>query len=478
MTFPASLHCLTRRLVALFLCLTAYQPLLFAQSPLAPSDTVYLGLTSAIQRAIDASPEIGDVAAARDFAAARLDLARASRFLPEFEFTSAHSLAPELKGIGNTPTEELYLNPNVANDWTELNPFNRIEAQVLQPIYTWGELSSTIRAARFGYDLENASVRGKEEEIALRTGELFTNLLLAEELFRLTDRIGDVLDQAKGEIERLLEEGDSDVDDADLFQIQISEQEFARRVVEASQQRLLARSALLRQLDLPYTTHISPATETLEPLGFVLDSLDTYFAIALSSRPEMAQAQAGLEARSALVKVARSDYYPKLFAGLSGDFAYAAGRFRQPSPYVGDPFRSRSLQFGFGFRQNLNFLQTKARVAQARAEFDQAQFQGDAAQLLILFEVEQAYRNLIIRKATLEAQNESLRISREWLLTESNNFEFDLGDTENLVRAVQASLQLEAVYYDAVKDYNIAVLRLLDACGTLARQSQAGTLVE
>ena len=132
-----------------------------------------------------------------------------------------------------------------------LSPFTRIEGEAIQPVYTWGELSQNIRAAKFGVEVEVGALRTKEAEIALRTGELYTAVLLSEELFRLTDRIGDVLAQAKGEIQRLLEEGAEDVDDADLFQVEISEQEFFRRVVEVNQRRETARMALRRQLVVP-----------------------------------------------------------------------------------------------------------------------------------------------------------------------------------------------------------------------------------
>ena len=471
------LHSQFMLLVALLCVQIATVPCLYAQRSPA-NDTLRIGLSAAIIKAVESSPEVGNAVATRDFAAARLGFARSNRFLPELQVTTAHSLAPGLKGRDDTPTTELYLNPDVANDWDNLGPFNRIEAEAIQPLITWGELSSLIKAAHHGYELEDASVRDTEAEIALRTGQLFTGLLLTEELFRLTDRTGDVLDQAKDEINRLLEEGAEDVDDADLFQVQISEQEFFRRVVEVTQQRILARAALMRQLNLPDGTVVLPEEAVLEPIPFTLDSLDTYFTLAMDNRPEMAQARAGIAARSALVDVARSNYYPKLFAGLTADFSYAPGRFRQPSPYVGDPFRSRGMQVGVGFRQNLNFLQTKTRVEQATAELNQVKFQQDAAVLLILFEVEEAYRNFIIQQKALEAQDESLRLSRDWLFTEMNNFEFELGDTENLVRAVQASLQLEATYYEAVSRYNIAVLELFDACGVLVDRMRNGTLVE
>ena len=462
----------------LFLGLVGLLPAAIAVAQPSRDDTVYVELTEAIRRAVDVSPEVADISAGRDLAAARWDLARASRFLPEFNLSTAHSLAPGLKGAGDTPSDRLYLNPDVRNDWERLRPFNRIEAEAIQPVYTWGELSRSIDAARFGVAVEDAAVQGKQDEVALRTGELYMGLLLAEELFRLTDRIGDVLEQAKREIQRLLEEGAEDVDDADLYQVRISEQEFFRRVVEVTQRRETARTAIKRQLVLPEASVVIPREAVLEPLSFVQDSLPAYFALAMANRPELAQAQAGLVAREALLDVAASNYYPKLFFGVSADLAGAKGRIRQPTPYLNDPFRSRSLQLGFGIRQNLNFMQTRARVEQARAERDRVRYQGEAAELLVLFEVEDAYRTLIVEKAALDSQNESLRLSREWLLTEMNNFEFDLGDTENLVRAVQTSLQLEAAYYEAVQRYNVAVLRLLDACGVLERQVQGGTLVE
>src|SRR5690606_12116425 len=120
-----------------------------------------------------------------------------SRFATEFTATTAHAAAPGLN-IPNpdVPTDALYLDPAVRNDWDDLRPFNRIEAEVLQPIVTWGELSGNIRAARHGVRVEEAAVRGKELEVALRTGELYYGALLADELLRLTERAGAIVEQA------------------------------------------------------------------------------------------------------------------------------------------------------------------------------------------------------------------------------------------------------------------------------------------
>jgi outer membrane protein TolC len=466
---------LLRCVLLVFGVLLLVVPPAFAQ----PADTLALNIEDVITRAVEISPDIGEVRADRDFAAARSRLAKSSRFLTEFNATTAHAFAPGLdRPNPGTPTDALYLDPDVRNDWSNASPFNQIEVEALQPIYTWGELGGSIRAARHGVAVEEAAVERKELEVALRAADLYYNVLLTNELFRLAERTGDVLQQAKREIERLQQEGDPSMDDADLFQVQITEQEYYRRVVEVTQNRITARVALARQLFLPEGTVVVPANDVLEPIGFVPEPLETYFDIAMQQRPELAQARAGLAARDALVTVARSDYYPKFFLGFRARYAYADNRFRQRNPYIGDPFLSRTVEAGLGLRQQLNFFQTRSKVDQARAEKEQVRYQLEGAQQLILVQVEQAYRNLLVEQAALAAQDSSLTITNEWLRVEYINFDLELGDTENLVKAVQANLELEARYYEAVRRYNMAVLRLLNAVGILTDRAQSGTLVE
>lgn len=445
----------------------------------ARTDTFRVDIYEAVLRALDVSPEVRAVASERAFADARKNLALASRFATEFNLQTAHAIAPGLDipdpGI---PRSELYLDPNVRNNWEDWRPLNRFETSLIQPIYTWGELGGSIRAARHGVAVEDASVRAKEIEVALRTGELYYSLLLAEALERLTVEAGEIVDRANTEIRRLLDEGAEDVDDADLFKVQITEQEFLRRVVEVDQRLHTVRSALQLQLFLPDDAHVESADRVLSPIALTLDSLNRYREIALERRPEVAQAVAGVAAREALVDVARSGYFPKLFLGVESRITLTEGRFRQPNPYVSDPYRGRSLRAGLGLRLPLNFAQTRAEVEQAEAMRNEVRHQLTAARQLVRFEVEEAYRNVITSRATMEAQDRSLTIAKEWLRTEQINFDLDLGDTENLVDAVQAALELEAAYFESVRRYNASVLRLLSATGTIVERVESGTLVE
>lgn len=441
------------------------------------SDTVRVDLASALERSLSVSPEVDAAEARQAYSEARLSLARASRFLTEFSASSAHAMAPGIDNPNDTPANQLYLDPDVRNDWDHLSPFSRIEFQAVQPLWTWGELGSSIDAARAGAAVDAAAVGMTSLDVLTRTAELYYGLQLADALGRLTREAGNIVDQAKEEIDRLIEEGAEDVDYADLYQVEITEQEFLQRRTQVEESRKLARAALSRQLFLPDGQGIDAVQSFLEPVSLELGELAAWQALALDDRPDLDRVTAGIEARAALVDVARSAYYPKLFFGVSGKWSYADGRERQRNPYVGDPFLSRGMQAGFAVRQNLNFTQTRAKVQQAEAERAEVSAQGDALKQLILFEVEQAWRNVIIARAAVEAREQALLISKRWLRDEQINFDLDLGDTENLVKAVRDNLSLQAQREQAVHDYNVAVIRLLRRTGQLPVWLENGTLL-
>lgn len=454
-------------------------------APRALADTVRVSVTDAINDALSVSPEVDQRQTEQRFARARYDEARFSRYLTDVSLTTAHSFAPGLTvpDANTQPDDQLYLNPEVENDWTPgaLRPFNSFEIVARQPLWTWGELSGTVEAAQHAVDVERGRVEETSLEVATRTGELYYNVLLAKALDQLAARTDDVIQRAKREVQRLLNEGAEDVDDADLFEVRLTEQEFRRRTVEIDQQLQTARTGLRRQLFVPDGEALRLTEETLTPIDFTLhpDSLSHYIRLGLQHRPELQQARAGRAAREAQVDIARSDYYPKLGVQASYGFRFTLPeRPRQKNAFVGDSFRGNSTQTGFGLQMNLNFKQTKARVEQAKANLNAVRHQQTAAEQLIRFEVEQAYRKVIVAETDVASRDEDVTITGEWLRTEQINFDLGFGSTENLVKAVQANLEAEARYFEAVRTYNIAVLRLLDATGTLTDTVESGTFLE
>ena len=131
-----------------------------------------------------------------------------------------------------------------------------------------------------------------------------------------------------------------------------------------------------------------------------------------------------------------------------------------------------------GIRLNLAYHQTRAKVAQAIAERDEVRAQRTAAEQLILFDGEEAYRQLVIAEEALVSRQEATSIAGDWLRTEQINADLGFGTTDNLVAAVRADLDARAAELAAVRAYNVAVLTLLDATGTLPTRLASGALFD
>lgn len=470
---------LTHRILITFCSIFCFScGLVRAQENRFEADTVRVSLRETTRRAVEVSPEISASRSATRKAEALSRFAKANRFLTEFELTTAFSTSPALSNPNNTPTDRLYLDPDVRNDWDNTSLFSRIDIKALQPIFTWGELSGNIRAAAYGVEVQEETVRATSQTVLSRSAEMYYNLLLTTALFRITREAGNQLDEAVDKITELLDSGDEDVDEADLFDVQITRQEFRRGVIAVEQSMKTASAALARLMILPEGTVVRTAAPVLKTVEFELLSLDTYQSLALQYRPELGQLNAGRMARSELVTVAKSEYYPKLFLAADVTYSLARNRYRQRNPFVSDPFLSRSIRAGIGIRQKLNFSQTRARVERARFDEIILESQGEALYQLVLFEVEAAYRNVITAEAAVSANAEALRISKEWLRTEQVNFDLEIGDSQNLVRVVKRNLETTLGDYRSRFEYNAAVLKLLAATGTLEASLENGIFVE
>ncbi len=439
----------------------------------AQPDTVRVTLEEALARAVVVSPDLLAARAKVSYSDARTDLARASRFLTDFQIETAFAMVPGLTNPNGAPVTELYLDPAVRNDFGSLSLYIQSDLEIIQPVYTFGALRGNVQAAAYGARADRDAAEVMEKDVALRTADLYFGALLATALLALTDDARDVLERAAREVDRLLADGDPEVDEADRYQVLITEQELEARIREVTETRAIALAALSRQLFPDQDVVALPAEARLEPMTFVPRPLTEYQSIALAGHPLLRQARAGLQAREWQMRAARADYYPQIVFGFGASVTGAANRHRQPNPFVSDPFRRSSVRAGFGFRQKLNFAQTRAGVQQAQAQWEEVRHMGAAARQLVLMAVEQTYRELSVAEAGLAAQDSSLAISKEWLRVETINFDFELGSTENLLDAVRANLDLEARYLDAVRRYNAAIVRLQHAAGTLHRD--AGT---
>jgi outer membrane protein TolC len=440
----------------------------------AESDTLGLNFPEFMELAIERSKELQARRQQVGIAETRRSQAKASRFLPNLELTSGHGLIPGVKAEDTEfENSSLYLDPNLRTDWGDWAVFNRVEVSAIQPIYTWGALSSAIQASKAGVTVASAEYDGRRSNYEMDLFQLYQAHLLATELKQLTEEARETIRSAERELENLLEEGSDEIDDADLYQLDIFKHQFEAQVVEVDENLTFVRRAWQLALggqEIEPSTTYQPDTPFIDPLMDAPAELQVYRQTALNNRPEIRRINAAQEAAGYGLKAARAQRYPALVMGLSYRYAYASNRPRQRNPFISNPANTESLTVGLGIRQNLNFFILDSRVERARLQYRQAGYAQEAAADGIELDIADKYKNAEIARAKMQASRSALDVSRKWLRQEQLDYDIGFGDVNNLVDAVRQNLELEAEFKQRVYDYNIALAQLYKAGGRQLQQ--------
>ncbi len=432
----------------------------------AEADTVEISFQDFVEQAMARSGEIRARRQAVRVAETRRDEAEASRFLPSFNVTTAHGLIPGVKNSNEEfSSSALYLDPTLRNDWEDWAFFNQFEIQALQPLYTWGALTNAIKASRSAVDVARFEFEANQMETEMQLFQLYQGRLLATELKRLIDEAKRTLRQAERELNRLFDEGSSEIDDADLYQFEIFQHEFEAQVTEVDQNIMFLERAWNIALGSNGDVVYKPAENFLDPVPSDIESPAYYVDLALRQRPEVQQLDAVKQAAEYGLKATQAQNYPSLFLGANYRFAYAPNRPRQRNPFISNPSNTSSLTVGIGLQQNLNFVVLNSRTERARVQRRQAGYAFEAAQQGIELDVSDKYKDAIVARSKMNATDRALDVSRQWLRQEQLDFDIGFGDVSNLVDAVRKSLELEAEQRQRIHDFNIQYARLLKASG-------------
>jgi outer membrane protein len=107
-----------------------------------------LTLDDCIKKALTAAPELGEAQADIDATSAKLDEAKAHRY-PQIEFLGLIGPVPQARG------NQVY-SPDGINDTERWTWFQRGDATLVQPLYTFGKISENMKAASHGIEVDRA----------------------------------------------------------------------------------------------------------------------------------------------------------------------------------------------------------------------------------------------------------------------------------------------------------------------------------
>lgn len=415
-----------------------------------------LTLVDCIQLALKAAPELGEADGDIALAASKLNEAKSYRF-PQFELTALIGPAPTASRDALTPipkTNEPLLRLN------SLTWFTSTDATVIQPLYTFGKISESMKAATHGIEVDRSRKEQKANEIVLKVHEYYSGLLLAREMKELVLEVEGFLIRSREKAQKLLDQGSDTVDEMDLYKLDAFSGMATKYLEEAKKGEALALAALRARLGLPVDAPIKTGTERLEIVDADIPPLATYIENARKRRPEFYQIAEGLKARSALVEAAKANYYPDIFLGGFVSWAYADERDRIQNPYITDPFKHTSGGVALGARWKLDFGITDAKVAGERAQHNRLLNTKVFADTNVPLQVEKYYLDLVEAKNSANATRNAYLNAKKWAVTAVANFDFGMGPAKDIFEALQAYSTMRADYFRSVYNYRIAAANL------------------
>jgi outer membrane protein len=423
-----------------------------------------LSLQECIQRSVAAAPELGESQSDIDLASSKLSEAKAHRY-PQIEFIGLIGPVPQARG-------DQISSPDKINDTGRLTWFQRGDATLVQPLYTFGKISENMKAASHGIAVDRAKKEQKRNEVVLQTKEYYYGLLLARELKEVVLEVKENLDKARGTARKLLDKESSNVEQLDIYKLDAFAGQVDRYLEEAKKGEALALAALTSRVGLGADAQLDIATERLTPDMENVSPLPVYLEASLAKRPEYRQIKEGLEARGALVAAAKAAYYPDVFlAGyLSG--AHAEKRTRITNPFVPDDFNHLWGGIALGLKWKLDFGITGAKLAGEIAQRNRLLYTKDYAERNIPLQIKKSYLEIQEAEKSIEASRSAYSNAKKWEVAALANFDFGIGPAKELFDALENYAKMRGDYFRSIYNLKMAKANLDYAVGEVPHGQQ------
>lgn len=432
----------------------------------ASQDTLSISLTEFIEKGLSNSGQVAYESGKVDLAQNRIQSAKARRVLPNLELNTQHGVVPgvvtQVEGLGDG---ELYLDPDLSNDWETWAVFTRAELSATQPIFTWGAINSAVQAAEAGAKAAQYEFSAVKDEAKLRLFDLYYSYLLAIEISRILEEANNKLDEVEETIQQMREEGNQGLEEADVFKFEIFKSEFVTRRVEVQESLNYIKRVWNYALQAESGVTYVPAANFLDPVPYQLEDYEYYRQNAMLERPELLGVESGINALEKRLEAEKAQLYPLLFLGVRGSFAHTPNRPRQTNPFIRNTTNYGSVGVGFGIRQNLNIFSLRASVDKARIEYKRVNDLQKAVSDRIILDLNERYREAVVAETNMKQTEEALVTARKWVRNEQLNYDIGFGDVENLLDAVQKELELRVTLKQSIFDLNKKVAALHRAGG-------------
>lgn len=427
--------------------------LLLAEHPV-PVET--LGLSEAVQRALDQNPLVQATAAERKAAIAGRNEAKSGR-LPALDFsgTYTHSNNPvfvfgSLLEQGRFSTN--HFDPNFLNNPGAISNF-RSSLDLRIPIFNRFQVSSNIEKAQIQEGQAEADTDWVRQQIRFEVIHTYYGVLVAEARKEVA---AEAVQTAESEVKWIrdrLEQGM--VVESDLLAMEVQLAEFRQQLVQGEGEEKTARAALNTILAQPIAT-FEVLGGRLEDHSFSIPSQSELVELALKKRPDYRRSELEVELVRQDLKSSKGQYWPDL--NLFGQIGHSTQTFGNGSGdfAVGARLTFKLLDFGRSARSDQ--VSSASEAARAREQHKANEIQ---------FEVVKAYQSFLTSRERVRVASSAVAQAEETLRIVRDRHGVGLTTITEVLRSQTALLRARLNLLAARYDYYLGYAQTLLATGIL-----------
>jgi outer membrane protein TolC len=329
--------------------------------------------------------------------------------------------------------------------------------ELIQPLFTGFALTSRLNISKL--DLKIAEYRLEETRLNVirDVRYAFLQTLLGDKLLEVARENVRSLEVQRRNAEANFQQGL--VAQNDVLKAEVALAQARQRERSAAKQLVLLRSRLNQLFDLDLQTRLDLAETSLAPQ--LIPSLESLYALAEEMRPEVQTLESSIRQTQQGITAAKSRYYPRLSA--------FAQYYREGEDFLAsdNPFANND-NAAIGLRVEWNFFEGgKTRAATRELLHRQKSLEERQQELKqqIRIQVEDAYEQLKVAKADMEASEVALKQAEENERMTSIQYREQLVIFLEVLNAQVFLSQSRVDYYQALYGYALALADLERAVG-------------
>lgn len=368
-----------------------------------------------------------------------------SLFMPQADFTLGYTHKDAVALTDSTPRSRKdgriffgYQNQNVA------------EFKVSESIWNGGANYANLKQAKINIKIQEETLRYTRLNVEYEVKRLFYGLLLAYETRRIAR---DLVAQAQAhydETKTMYDQGTASK--FDVLQSKTQVAKLIPQLVSADNAIDLIKAELKKEIYIDMKQDIEPDGELKHKEVEVKE--DNFLQEAYMKNPQMVLKLLGIDFNKWAIEFAKAGWYPQVNA--TGNYYFMSNTYK-------NMFDSRHDNWSVGVTASINLFDgfaTKARVDEAKAQYNRARFEKDDVIDQIAVDIKNACLNLKEAKAVIASQEDTIVEAKEALRLSEVRFRNGVGINLDVFDSEVSLAQVEQNLAQGIYDYIMARAQL------------------